>query len=1113
VLGDRWPDALVVVASHPFQTVLLNLKSEYISRFYINLPIGERRNRPDRWWVQASYGTFNNRTVPAGSHNPMNNIDFRSSFLTVLALGISITAAPAQVSLNPIPTRAFGQAKLAITTIAPNLVEGREFNSPQAVAVDTSTTPPGLYVADTNNNRVLGWKNGKAANGTFADVVIGQRDVYSTFAQGPGTANPVGLSSPTGMAVDKSGNLYVVDSGNNRILRYPKPFQQSGDLIQPDLIIGQASPNAKQPNLGDISNKSSEKSVWTAGSNAVLTTALLFDSAGNLWFSDSGNNRVLRYPAANLSGNLPAADLVLGQPDFTTKDPLSAGNVPIPPVQQRKTGTYQPSAMAMDSAGRLFVADAYSRVLVYEPPFRNGKDASRIVGIVAPVPQGQPPRSIPNQWLILQAAGLFTIGNNLFVVDSSLNRILRFDPYDTWTAESADQPSPAAKAVFGQPDLLSPALDSSGRTRPQKEASATTYLSPSFAVVAGSDVYLVDSGNHRVLVIPQQGNAALGSATNVYGQVAFNLSAPNLVEGRELYLYAGQVNTQNNTAQYSPSGGLVVDQRSDPPRLYIADTYNHRILGFQDARKVKSGDFADYVIGQVDLSHSQINAPTNDANQPNDTGLFAPVGVAVDAAGNVWVSDSGNSRVLRFPKPDFSSPQTSIPHANLLIGQSSYNFSTLVATRTTMGIPSGITFSNDGHLIVADRGLNRVLLFRKPAGGDFISGMQATTVIGQPDFTSSSTSGLNTPMHIAVDSDDRLYVSDTGNGRVLIYNFVVTASNNPSPGTIISSGTTPTDPIHPQGIWVSAATGEIWLTDPSRNRVLRYPRYDQLFANPQPDYKIDSVFPLAVTLDAFGNLLIADGTNRIAFHYPAIDRAVNAGSNLIRPLSPGMIGTLYPTKGATFGSNTAAYGGYPSPRELADVQVTINDQPVPLYYLSPTQINFQVPFSAPTSGTVDIQVVQKSTGLLYATATAPMATATPGFFTANYGQGQIAAFNEDGVTLNTGATPIARSKVITLYGTGFGLISPNQSDDTPPTAAISMSRKPVVVIGTTLLTDAQILYAGLSPGFVGLYQLNVLVPDSVPPGTAIPVAIQVDSVPSNQSTSGARITTTISVKQ
>ena len=96
----------------------------------------------------------------------------------------------AQTIFNPAPSRIVGQAVLqqqgVLTAIAPNLVEGREFNNPQAVALDTSVTPPILYVADFGNNRVLAWKNASGfTKGDYADLVIGQRDLLSTSPEGP----------------------------------------------------------------------------------------------------------------------------------------------------------------------------------------------------------------------------------------------------------------------------------------------------------------------------------------------------------------------------------------------------------------------------------------------------------------------------------------------------------------------------------------------------------------------------------------------------------------------------------------------------------------------------------------------------------------------------------------------------------------------------------------------------------------------------------------------------------------------------------------------------------------------------------------------------------------
>src|SRR5690242_4266148 len=68
-------------------------------------------------------------------------------------------AAIAQITLDPLPSRVIGQNSVEVSNVNPNLVEGREFFAPEAVALDMSTRPPGLYVADAGNNRVLGFRN------------------------------------------------------------------------------------------------------------------------------------------------------------------------------------------------------------------------------------------------------------------------------------------------------------------------------------------------------------------------------------------------------------------------------------------------------------------------------------------------------------------------------------------------------------------------------------------------------------------------------------------------------------------------------------------------------------------------------------------------------------------------------------------------------------------------------------------------------------------------------------------------------------------------------------------------------------------------------------------
>src|SRR5690349_13472638 len=89
-------------------------------------------------------------------------------------VGLTWTASGQYVSMNPVPSRVLGQNNL--TTSAVNLAEGREFNQPGSLALDTSVSPPILYVSDTGNNRILAWRNAaQFSTGSQADLVIGQR--------------------------------------------------------------------------------------------------------------------------------------------------------------------------------------------------------------------------------------------------------------------------------------------------------------------------------------------------------------------------------------------------------------------------------------------------------------------------------------------------------------------------------------------------------------------------------------------------------------------------------------------------------------------------------------------------------------------------------------------------------------------------------------------------------------------------------------------------------------------------------------------------------------------------------------------------------------------------
>jgi uncharacterized protein (TIGR03437 family) len=977
------------------------------------------------------------------------------------------------VTLNPNPTRVLGQNWLAPKpAYAPNLVEGREFNAPQSVAVDTSAYPPILYVSDMGNNRVLAWRNiSSAREGAFADLVIGQRDKFTTASWGPGTTFTTGLTFPTGLAVDAQGNLWVVDTGNNRILRFPKPFEQSpDDAVIPDFVVGQPNFSSNAPNAGGISANTIK--VYD-GRNPPYRTGLGFDSQGNLYFTDAGNHRVLRYGAYALASgapNGPGADRVLGQPDLLTALALSTRTTAQDPAF--KNGLNAPGGMAV-SGTHVIVSDGLNRVLIYPlAGLYTGEPASRVMGVAGPTtpaPAGVNDTTFGG----LGPEGITLIGSAPAICDYWNSRILVFDPVDQWPTETT-QYSPQAKSVVGQLDMYSR----------KPIASSRGLAGPTHAVFFNNELYVADSANNRVIVFPQQYSSppTFTFASRAIGQLSMDFNTVNLIEGKELYL--------------GGRGGVAIDTRSDPPHLYIADTFNNRILGYRDARRVRTGDRADLVIGQDSVYRSQANYPYNDATLLGDVGLLLPTGLAVDTNGDLFVADSGNARVLRFPQP-FS--QSGIQRANLVLGQANFTTKLTDPTSRNLRAPYAVMVTGARHLVVSDQEHHRVLLFRRPEGGDFSSGMAASAKVGQPDFSSAAFSGtpaptnrLKTPTGVALDSSDRLYVCDSGNNRVLIFGNV--------PGLLPTDDPTAveyrmTGLKAPQGIFVSQSTGEIWVADTGNNYARRFPHFDLLPAKDyKPDFSIPSYPPLTVTLDGFGNLAVADATNRVAIYYPLMvpTNAASGTPASTKGLSPGVIASVWPFSGAKFGSETKALSALPMPRTLGDVQLLYNDEPAPLYFVSPGQINFLVPMNAPRSGTAQLVLVQASTGQVLASGVMQqMAEASPAFFTANQtGSGQVAALNQDNSVNNSGSAA-ARNEVIQLYLTGQGFVPGAPPDGEAPSGLITTDgRLRVWIEGSSLdsggyVPDDYIQFSGLAPGFTGLWQINVKIPDRTAPGNRV----------------------------
>ena len=149
-----------------------------------------------------------------------------------------------------------------------------------------------LWVADTDNNRVLEFVPGADGCGTgvlcsdmSASLVIGQMKMTANAINEGNAgfaANSSSMYYPYDIAFDSHGNLWVVDSFNNRVLEFAYPFS-NGETAS--VVIGQSSFTASSENGGGS----------TSGSGLSEPTALAFDSSGDLWVADRGNSRVLEY--------------------------------------------------------------------------------------------------------------------------------------------------------------------------------------------------------------------------------------------------------------------------------------------------------------------------------------------------------------------------------------------------------------------------------------------------------------------------------------------------------------------------------------------------------------------------------------------------------------------------------------------------------------------------------------------------------------------------------------------------------------------------------------------------------------------------------------------------
>ncbi|MEO1333428.1 MAG: NHL repeat-containing protein [Myxococcota bacterium] len=637
--------------------------------------------------------------------------------------------------------------------------------------------------------------------GQAADSVLGQGD----FDTGRQNATDAGaFSTPSRIIFDSNGRLYVSDRDNNRVMIF-ESLSDAQNHGTASVILGQPDATSNDAGLGP--------------DRLSGPTGLALDANNNLYVCDSLNDRVLRFGDVESLTTGAAADRVLGKPDFVTGQTFFSA---------RADNFGFPTGLAIvddpDTGGdALFVADTgNSRVLRFDDlaTIGNGDSATQVLG----QPDFETTDNAPGPANLDQPEALAVFSTaggvrSLFVADTLNNRVVFYD--DVFArANGAD-----ADGVLGQSDLesgesirlqsCSDLGDGSVDCFGSIVDPAARMFEPAGLRFDGDRLYVSDQGNSRILVFESAFDPAPVPASSVLGQGSF-LTADRGV----------------GTSILNGPKGLTIGPAPDASgsRLYAVDQRNHRIVAWtSDADGSVSPDI---LIGQQGyLGNAQ--------NEPRDNTFAAPVAVDIDpTTGKLFVVDESNSRVLRYRSAD---ALVSGAAAEAVFGQPDLerNFQgfpdgTAPATAATLRSPADLTFDSVGNLYVADRGARRVV--RYDGASSLVSGASASAVFGQPDLNSSgfldatSASSLRSPGAVEVDAQDRLWVADNFDRRILRFDNATVAGNNPPADGVlgqpdfVSNAAEEISATSIGGSFGLAAStdGTLWVSDFANRRILRF---------------------------------------------------------------------------------------------------------------------------------------------------------------------------------------------------------------------------------------------------------------------------------------------------
>jgi len=529
-----------------------------------------------------------------------------------------------------------------------------ELNYPTAIAIDKKGA---IYIADKTNNRI------RKLNTDGSVVTIAGNGKIGNSGNGD-PATDATFKHPTGIAVDDSGNVYIADANNNCIRKV-----NSKGIIS--IFAGTGA-------TGYSGDKGTATTATLNYPNSVCTDAL-----GNVYIADEGNNCIRKVASGiitTIAGN--------GKQGFSGDEKLATD-----------AELSRPACAAIDKAGNIYIADwGNNRV--------RKVDASGIISTIAG--NGKPGYSgdggtATNAELITPCIVCIDASGNIYVSDYGNHRIRKISAKGTISTIAGNgaqnyfgNNGPATAAELFYPSGV--AVDKAGNIYSADKEVHRIHKTNNQGIISiiagnGNKGYKGDGSPSEAAMISAPSGLFTDAQGNLYITDLGNHCIRKIDTKGIITTVAG-----NGQKGFSGDGGPATSATMDFPydvtidtkgNMYIADYANQRI------RKINSKGIISTIAGNGERGYTGDGGPATKAT------LNFPAGIDVDAAGNIYVSDQNNNCIRKIGATGTISTIAGD-------GKSSYAGDGGSATQAELNAPIGIKVDADGNIYIVDSGNNCV---------------------------------------------------------------------------------------------------------------------------------------------------------------------------------------------------------------------------------------------------------------------------------------------------------------------------------------------------------------------------------------------------------------------